>query len=158
MSTYSASPSSRTSTPQESVAGTDIVVAATNTGPEPTVAYHGAWLEPGQHVVSIGSTTTALREIDVDTFLGADAVVFDVTLEQLTHESGDIVDLLDHDPHWDKGIALESHHHRRRTSRDHDPRTSPCSSPWAPPAQDLAARGYTWRAARDLGLGSAQRT
>jgi len=142
-----------TTTPQESVAGTDIVVAATNTGPVPTVAYHGAWLEPGQHVVSIGSTTTALREIDVDTFLGADAVVFDVTLEQLTHESGDIVDLLDHDPHWDKGIALDRVITGAVLARSR-PEDITLFKSVGTAAQDLLGARYIVRAAQDLGLGT----
>src|ERR1700724_236844 len=57
--------------PQSAVAGTDLVVVATNTGPDPVVAYRGAWLEPGQHVVSIGSAPARLRASDTDTILRA---------------------------------------------------------------------------------------
>ncbi len=96
-----------TATPQQAVSGTDIVVVATNTGPDPVVAYEGKWLEPGQHVVSIGSTTAALREIDVDTFRRAAAVVFDAGLEQLSHESGDVIALLSAQPEWDAGLSLD---------------------------------------------------
>jgi ornithine cyclodeaminase/alanine dehydrogenase-like protein (mu-crystallin family) len=93
--------------PQAAVAGTDIVVVATNTGPDPVIAYKGAWLEPGQHVVSIGSTTAALREIDVDAFTGADTVVLDATLEQMSHESGDVIAVLDARPGWRAPVALD---------------------------------------------------
>jgi ornithine cyclodeaminase/alanine dehydrogenase-like protein (mu-crystallin family) len=78
-------------TPQQVVAGADIVIVATNTGPAATIAYQGAWLEPGQHVVSIGSTTTALREIDPETFRRADTIVFDVEPDTLLEESGDYI-------------------------------------------------------------------
>jgi len=90
----------------EAVAGVDIVVVATNTGPDGIIAYHGAHLEPGQHVVSIGSTTPVLREIDAETFRRADVVVFDADFSQIREESGDVAALLAEAPGWDSGIAL----------------------------------------------------
>jgi alanine dehydrogenase len=100
-------PVTAVTTPQEAVAGKDIVVVATNTGPEPVVALQGAWLEAGQHVVSIGSTTAALREIDVETFLRAGTVVFDAAVEQLSHESGDVMALISAEPGWSGGVSLD---------------------------------------------------
>lgn len=79
--------------PQTAVAGTDIVVVATNTGNGGPVAYSGNWAEPGQHIVSIGSTTPQLREIDVATFVQSDRVVFDADPEQVAEESGDVIAL-----------------------------------------------------------------
>jgi ornithine cyclodeaminase/alanine dehydrogenase-like protein (mu-crystallin family) len=76
-------------TPQEAVGGTDIVVIATNTGMNGPIAYEAGWMEPGQHVVSIGSTSPFLRELDTACFTTADRIVLDVSAEQLMDECGD---------------------------------------------------------------------
>lgn len=81
--------------PHEAVAGQSIVIAATNTGHDGPCAYFGEWLEPGQHVVSIGSTSPFLREIDPLTFERADVVVFDTHVEQFFEESGDLMAVTD---------------------------------------------------------------
>jgi ornithine cyclodeaminase/alanine dehydrogenase-like protein (mu-crystallin family) len=78
---------------EEAADGCDIVVVATNTGNGGPVAYRGEWMQPGQHVVSIGSTTATLREVDVDTFKRADVVVFDGDFDQMVEESGDVAAL-----------------------------------------------------------------
>jgi alanine dehydrogenase len=90
----------------EAVAGTDVVVVATNTGPDGITAYHGVHLEPGQHVVSIGSTTLALREIDTETFRRADLVVFDAEFSQIRQESGDVAALVSETPSWSSAASL----------------------------------------------------
>lgn len=79
-----------TDEPRAAVDGVDIVVVATNTGPSGAVAFEGEWLEDGQHVSSIGSTTPALREIDAATFERADTVVYDLAPEIMEEESGDV--------------------------------------------------------------------
>src|SRR5579872_354846 len=71
--------------PQEAVSGAHIVVAATLTDGTPALC--GEWLEPGQHVTSIGSTMPTQREIDAEVWRRADCVVVD-TLGLLA-ESGD---------------------------------------------------------------------
>jgi ornithine cyclodeaminase/alanine dehydrogenase len=77
------------SSPEAAVAGVDIVVVATNTtGHGDLIAYRGAWLEPGQHVNSIGATGGLLREIDPDCFARAACIQVD-SLEQVRGESGD---------------------------------------------------------------------
>ncbi|HZQ26591.1 MAG TPA: hypothetical protein VFA94_02725, partial [Acidimicrobiales bacterium] len=76
-------------TPQDAVGGTDIVVIATNTGMNGPIAYEASWMEPGQHVVSIGSTSPFLRELDTACFTAADRIVLDVSAEQLMDECGD---------------------------------------------------------------------
>lgn len=73
------------------VADSDIVIVATNTGMNGPVAYEGAWLEPGQLVISIGATSPFLREVDAETFDRADEVVFDASPEQVLEESGDLL-------------------------------------------------------------------
>ena len=93
-------------TPEEAVAETDMVVVATNTGVGGDVAFRGEWMERGQHVVSIGSTTPQLREIDVATFERADVAVFDATIEQVKEESGDVIALYADDVGWQASIQL----------------------------------------------------
>ncbi|MFF2807950.1 ornithine cyclodeaminase family protein [Streptomyces sp. NPDC058000] len=78
-------------TAQAAVAATDVVVAATNTGAGGPVALRGEWIEPGQHIVSIGSTMPSRRELDVPIFTRADAVVFDVQADTVAAESGDVL-------------------------------------------------------------------
>ena len=54
------------------MAGTSIVIVATNTGHNGPVAYLGKWMEPGQHIVSIGATSPFLRELDEESFARPD--------------------------------------------------------------------------------------
>jgi alanine dehydrogenase len=139
--------------PQSAVAGTDIVVVATNTGPDPVVAYQGAWLEPGQHVVSIGSTTAALREIDPDTILRADTVVLDASLSQLRNESGDIMAVLAAEPGWQAGVSLDRIITGEVLGRRR-PEDITVFKSVGTAAQDLLAASYLLREARRLGAGT----
>ena len=82
-------------TPEAAVADCSTVVVATNTGHDGPCAYRGEWLETGQHVVSIGSTSPFLREIDPETFARADTVVFDTVPGQFFDESGDLMAIED---------------------------------------------------------------
>ena len=142
-----------TTDPRSAVAGTDIVVVATNTGPDPVVAYRGAWLEPGQHVVSIGSTTAALREIDADTILRADTVVFDASLNQLRNESGDVIAVLEARPDWRAGVSLERVITGEMLGRRR-PEDITVFKSVGTAAQDLLAASYLLREARRLGVGT----
>jgi ornithine cyclodeaminase/alanine dehydrogenase-like protein (mu-crystallin family) len=139
--------------PRAAVAGTDIVVVATNTGPDPVVAYRGAWLEPGQHVVSIGSTTAALREIDTDTILRADTVVFDVTLDQLRNESGDVIAVLDAQAGWRAGVPLDRVITGEVLGRRR-PEDITVFKSVGTAAQDLLGASYVLREARRRGVGT----
>ena len=141
-----------TADPVSAVRGTDIVVVATNTGPDPVVAYQGAWLEPGQHVVSIGSTTPWLREIDTDTILGADAVVFDASLEQMGGESGDIIAVLAAHPGWRAGVSLDRILTGEQPGRQR-PEDITVFKSVGTAAQDLIAAAYLLREARLHGVG-----
>ncbi|WP_326635242.1 ornithine cyclodeaminase family protein [Streptosporangium sp. NBC_01755] len=94
-------------TPEQAVAGTDVVVVATNTGRGGDVAFRGEWLTAGQHVVSIGSTATFLREIDENTFLRPEVVVFDAAPAQVGAESGDVVALIAEHPGWEPHGILD---------------------------------------------------
>jgi alanine dehydrogenase len=139
--------------PEQAVRGADIVLVATNTGPEQVVAYRGQWLERGQHVVSIGSTMTVLREIDAATVLGADAVVFDTTLDQLSRESGDIIDTLRVQPGWRGGVLLSE-----VLAGDHIPRSNADDitlfKSVGNASQDLLAAAYLVQEARRRGVGT----
>ncbi|MBY8888880.1 ornithine cyclodeaminase family protein [Streptomyces sp. PTM05] len=77
--------------PEEAVAATDVIVVATNTGHGGPVALRGEWIEPGQHIVSIGSTTPAVRELDTGVLARADTVVLDVDAATVARESGDVI-------------------------------------------------------------------
>ncbi len=79
---------------EAAVRGADIVVIGTNTTRHANAfAYHGAWMEPGQHVNSIGSTGGKLREIDPTTFARAARVVVD-SLHQVEEECGDVLETM----------------------------------------------------------------
>ena len=80
--------------PEDAVGGTDLVIVATNTGPAGGAAYRGEWAEPGQCVVSIGSTNPRLRELNARTFTRADQIVVDASADQVAEESGDVIALL----------------------------------------------------------------
>jgi ornithine cyclodeaminase/alanine dehydrogenase-like protein (mu-crystallin family) len=72
--------------PEDAIDGAHIVLTATGTrgGQE---ALHGDWLQPGQHVNSIGSTAPEQREIHASVWRAADRIVLDT--HRLLHESGD---------------------------------------------------------------------
>jgi ornithine cyclodeaminase/alanine dehydrogenase-like protein (mu-crystallin family) len=74
----------------EAVRDAGVVIVATNTRrlADP-IAFLSSWVQPGMHINSIGSTTPALRELDAQVLVEADAVVFD-TVEGSTQESGDV--------------------------------------------------------------------
>jgi ornithine cyclodeaminase/alanine dehydrogenase-like protein (mu-crystallin family) len=94
-------------TAEEAVRDSDIVVVATNTGTGGPVAYRGEWMHPGQHVVSIGSTTPHLREIDPETFKRADVIVFDADFDQILEESGDVAALHTMGAGWVQPTSLD---------------------------------------------------
>lgn len=80
------------SEPEQAVIGTDIVVVATNTsGQGDLIAYKGKWMEPGQHINSIGATGGKLREIDPECFARADHIGVDSEF-QVETESGDAIE------------------------------------------------------------------
>lgn len=73
--------------PQTAIRGANVVIAATLTDGEPAVL--GEWLEPGQHVTSIGSTMPEQREIDPEVWRRAAHTVVDT--RQALVESGDAI-------------------------------------------------------------------
>ena len=71
---------------EEAVRGADIVVVATTAM---TPVLHGAWLEPGAHVVAVGAVRPDWRELD-DALLGH-ARIFVESRAAATTESGDVI-------------------------------------------------------------------
>jgi ornithine cyclodeaminase/alanine dehydrogenase-like protein (mu-crystallin family) len=109
------------SEPLQAVTDTDIVVVATNTsGQGDLIAYKGNWMEPGQHINSIGATGGKLREIDPNCFARADHIGVDSEF-QVETESGDAIEAVSVGT-WDSGkieeltsivtrpFSRESHH------------------------------------------------
>lgn len=76
-------------TPQEAIAGVDVVLCAARSRDESPVL-KGKWLEPGMTVVSIGSTLPEQREVDDQVIARAALVVADMP-EEVAHDTGDMV-------------------------------------------------------------------
>jgi ornithine cyclodeaminase/alanine dehydrogenase-like protein (mu-crystallin family) len=82
---------------EEAVRGVDVVVAATNSN---VPVFDGAWLEPGQHVVTIVGSNAALlqggwlskprREIDNETVARADVIVANSRASVMQDKQGDL--------------------------------------------------------------------
>jgi ornithine cyclodeaminase/alanine dehydrogenase len=76
-------------TPETAVAGASLVICAARARDErPTL--HGTWLEPGQTVVSIGSTLPEQREVDPHVLARADVVVADM-VDEVLQDTGDAI-------------------------------------------------------------------
>lgn len=74
---------------QAAVAQASLVICAARSYDEsPTL--HGAWLQPGSTVVSIGSTLREQREVDTEMIARADVIVADM-VEEVLHDSGDLI-------------------------------------------------------------------
>ncbi len=137
----------------EAVAGADIVVVATNTGPGGRTACHGEHLQPGQHVVSIGSTTPALREIDTAVFRRADLVVFDAEFSQIREESGDVAALVSQTPGWNSALSLNQMLAGSAPGRS-APEDITLFKSVGTAAQDLIGASYIVQEARRRGTGT----
>lgn len=138
--------------PAEAVAGGDIVLVATNTGTNGPVAFRGALIEEGQHVVSIGSTSPTLREIDPATFTRADLVVLDAAPEQVSRESGDVIELTRERPDWDEPVSLGDLLAGRATGR-RSAREVTLFKSVGTAEQDLIAALHVYETARRRGIG-----
>ncbi|MGH2398554.1 MAG: ornithine cyclodeaminase family protein [bacterium] len=73
--------------PQDAVAGSDIVITATSAR-EPVLP--GAWLEDGMHINAIGSNASTRRELDEEA-VRRSAVIATDDVEQAKIESGDLI-------------------------------------------------------------------
>lgn len=77
------------STAEAAVRDSDVVVAAARSYDEQPVLL-GRWLQPGMHVVSIGSTLPEQREADPEVLRKADIIVADVR-DEVLHDTGDML-------------------------------------------------------------------
>ena len=82
-------PSVAVASPEEAVAGADLVVASARSRDETPILY-GPWLTPGTVVVSIGSTLPEQREIDASVVDVCDLIVCDMP-EEVIDETGDMI-------------------------------------------------------------------
>ena len=82
-------PSVAVASPEEAVAGANIVVASARSRDESPILY-GQWLKPGTVVVSIGSTLPEQREIDASVVDACDLIVCDMP-EEVIEETGDMI-------------------------------------------------------------------
>ena len=82
-------PATAASSAQEAVDGADIVLAAARSRGELPILF-GPWLGAQATVVSIGSTITLQRELDVSVVDRADVIVCD-TLHEVLEETGDMI-------------------------------------------------------------------
>ena len=76
-------------TPEDAIAGADVVVCAARARNESPVLL-GRWLEPGMTVVSIGSTLPEQREVDVNVVERAQLIVADMP-DEVSHDTGDML-------------------------------------------------------------------
>ncbi len=74
--------------PEETVRGADIVVAATTSG---TPVVQGEWLEPGAHINAVGANRLGARELDDAAVRRCSVIVAD-SVEQARMEAGDLAD------------------------------------------------------------------
>ncbi|MGE5524015.1 MAG: ornithine cyclodeaminase family protein, partial [Rhodospirillaceae bacterium] len=82
-------PCTAVDTPAAAVRNARLIIAAARSHDESPIL-HGAWLEPGMMVVSIGSTVPEQREVDPAVVDRADIIVSDV-VDEVAHETGDMI-------------------------------------------------------------------
>ena len=142
--------------PQEAVAGVDVVNIATfiPVSDQMRLAYRGAWVEPGQHVNAIGSTGTNLREMDPEVFARADLLVADAAWEQLERESGDVIAAIQANSLDRSRVAMLKDVVAGRISRP-GPAAVTLYKSVGTGLQDVAAAHEVYIRARELGLGTA---
>jgi ornithine cyclodeaminase/alanine dehydrogenase-like protein (mu-crystallin family) len=114
-------PIQATNDPREVVRGADIVMSATSSS-EPVV--HGAWLEPGQFVVTIANTDGVHRrsEADAETMIRSDLIVLNSRETAVANQQRELLDLIDEGAvSWEKvteiGAVLIGEHPGRASDQ-----------------------------------------
>jgi ornithine cyclodeaminase/alanine dehydrogenase len=145
-------PATATDSAQHAVRGADVVIAAARSRDEsPTV--HGAWLEPGMTIVSIGSTLQEQHEVDVDVIRRADAIYADVP-DEVADETGDMLDAVAAGVEFrGKLHSLQELVSGARPGRC-DAREVLLYKSVGSALQDLAVAELCFKRARELGLGT----
>ncbi len=90
-------------TPEDAVAGVDIVVTITSAR-EPVL--RGEWLRPGMHVNAAGANSAPRRELDAEAVRRCQIIAVDA-LDQAKIECGDLIAPADAgDPVWERVVEL----------------------------------------------------
>jgi ornithine cyclodeaminase/alanine dehydrogenase-like protein (mu-crystallin family) len=133
--------------PQEAVAGAD-VVTTTTASPEPILAHE--WLAPGAHVNAVGSSIPTAREIDAQTM--AAAALFADRRESFFAEAGDYLlamnEISPQEVRAELGEVLTGAGEGRRTDEE-----VTLFKSLGLAAEDLAAIEHLYRRASESGAG-----
>lgn len=124
---------------EAAVRGADIVATATN-AKDPVV--EDSWIGPGVHVNAMGSNIASRRELPGELVRRASVVAVD-SLEQARMEAGDLI-LADS---WTNVRELQN------VEQSHDPRCVTIFKSIGLGLEDVAAGGYVYDRARELGIG-----
>lgn len=108
--------------PREVVAGSDIVMCATNSG---VPVFDGNWLEPGQLVTTIANSDGVHRRTEADstTMIRSDRIVLNSKETAIANQQRELLDLIDEGKvEWakvrDLGETLIGKHSGRTSDRD----------------------------------------
>ncbi len=135
-------------TPQECIAGSQIVVAITNAR-EPV--FDGAVLEPGTHVTAAGSNSWMKREIDETTIERASVIAVD-NLEQAKIECGELIWAAERGFRWTRAVGLHEVVSGRVPGFP-SPDAITLFESQGIGTEDIAASAYVVRKARAAGIG-----
>jgi ornithine cyclodeaminase/alanine dehydrogenase len=139
-------------TPQAAVSGAELVIAAARSHDE-TPILHGAWLEPGMTVVSIGSTVAEQREVDSEVVRRAGLIVCDIPHE-VAEETGDMIAAAAEGVSFGSKIVSLSDLVRGRHPGRRDAREIVMFKSVGSGLQDIAVSELCLELARARGLGS----
>ena len=137
---------------EAAVRGADLVLCAARSRDEsPTL--RGEWLQPGQTILSIGSTLPEQHEVDAETIRRADRIVADM-VEEVAHETGDMIAAAAAGvPFTDKLLSLSALMSGAVVGRP-SPEAIVLYKSVGAALQDLAVAGQCYRGAVALGLGT----
>lgn len=142
--------------PESAVQDVDLVLVATNTGLRGPTVYRAGWLQPGQCLISVGSTSLTLRELEGGTFERANIIVVDASSEQVASESADVVDFVataSGRAYWDDHVCQLASLVDGTSARPSGSQTSLFKSVGAA-GQDLVAARIACETAKARGLGT----
>ena len=139
--------------PESVVAGSDIVMCATNSS-QPV--FDGNWLEPGQFVTTIANTDGVHRRTEADstTMIRSDLIVLNNKDTAITNQQRELLDLIDHGKFgWAKVCELGQVLIGRHPGRTSDRQIIYYKSNTGVGIQFAAAGALIYEACRKKGLG-----
>jgi ornithine cyclodeaminase/alanine dehydrogenase-like protein (mu-crystallin family) len=148
-------------TPRETITGQDVVICATSSN---VPVFDGAWLEPGQHVVTVVGSNSALikggwvkkgrRENDDETVRRADIIVTNWRESIENERQAGIFDPLQEGIiSWDKIFELGDIASGRAQGRINDQQITYHANNNGTAAADLAIAQWVYHACKDMGRG-----